>query len=110
MSHADRAIRYSTIAAVSLVALVAAFMSYRHALQVVRAHGESGTLALAYPLTIDGLIYAASTVLLNAARQGTRAHWLAYAALGLGISANLAAGCPTARPARLSLPGQRPHW
>ena len=87
MSRADRAIRYSTIAAVSLVALVAAFVSYRHALQVVRAHGESGALALAYPLTIDGLIYAASMVLLNAARQRTRAHWLAYGALGLGISA-----------------------
>ena len=28
--------------------LVAAFVSYRHALQVVRAHGESGVLALAY--------------------------------------------------------------
>lgn len=61
------------------------------ALQVVRAHGESGTLALAYPLTIDGLIYAASMVLLNAARLGTRAHWLAYGALSLGIAATLAA-------------------
>jgi hypothetical protein len=91
MSRADRAIRWSTIGAVSAVALVAAFVSYRHALQVVRAHGESGGLALAYPLTIDGLIYAASMVLLNAARQGTRAHWLAYGALGLGISATLAA-------------------
>jgi hypothetical protein len=91
MSRADRAIRWSTIGAVAVVALVAACVSYRHALQVVRAHGESGGLALAYPLTIDGLIYAASMVLLNAARQGTRAHWLAYGALGLGISATLAA-------------------
>ena len=30
-------------------------------------------------------------VLLNAARQGARPHWLAYGALGLGIAATLAA-------------------
>jgi hypothetical protein len=88
---ADKAIRWSTIAAVSVVALVAAFVSYRHALQVVRVHGESGALALADPLTIDGLICAASMVLLNATRQGIKAHWLAYVALGLGIAATLAA-------------------
>ena len=87
----DRAIRYSTVAAVSVVALVAAFVSYRHALQVVRVHGESGPLALAYPLTIDGLIYAASMVLLDAARRGARPHWLAYAGLALGITATVAA-------------------
>jgi hypothetical protein len=86
-----RAIRWSTIAAVSVVALVAAFISYRHALQVVRVHGESGWLARAYLLSIDGLIYSASMVLLNAARQGIRAPRLAYFALGLGISATLAA-------------------
>jgi hypothetical protein len=51
VTGADRAIRWSTIAAVSVIALVAAFVSYRHALQVVRVHGESGALALAYPLT-----------------------------------------------------------
>ena len=32
-------------------ALVAAFVSYRHALQVVRAHSETGPMALAYPDT-----------------------------------------------------------
>jgi hypothetical protein len=55
--NGDKAIRYSTIAAVSAVALVAGFVSYRHALQVVTVHGETGLLARAYPLTIDGLIY-----------------------------------------------------
>lgn len=54
MTGADRAIRYSAIGAVSVVALVAAFVSYRHALQVVRAHGESGALALAYPVSAGG--------------------------------------------------------
>jgi hypothetical protein len=88
----DKAILRSTIAAVSLVALVAASVSYRHALQVVEAHGETGWLAYVYPLTVDGLIYAASMVLLNDARRGHKhGHWLAYGALGLGIIATLAA-------------------
>jgi hypothetical protein len=89
--NVDKAIRYSTIAAVGIVALVAGFVSYRHALQVVTVHGESGLLARAYPLTIDGLIYAASMVLLNAARRGLGQPVLAYVALGLGIAATLAA-------------------
>jgi hypothetical protein len=50
-----------------------------------------GPLALAYPVTVDGLIHAASMVLLNAARQGIRPHGLAYVAFGLGIAATLAA-------------------
>ena len=91
MTGTDRLIRWSTIGGVSVVALVAAFVSYRHALTVVRAHGESGALALAYPLTIDGMIYASSMVLLNAARRGAERPWLAYAALGIGIAATLAA-------------------
>ena len=94
MTGADRAIRYSTIGAVSVVALVGAFVSYRHALTVVRAHGESGALAMAYPLTIDGMIYASSMVLLNAARPGLDRPRLAYVALGLGIAATLASASP----------------
>jgi hypothetical protein len=73
----DKAIRRSTIAAVSIVVIVAAFVSYRHALAVVSDHGKGGWLARAYPATIDGLIYAASMVLLNAARRGHRAPPLA---------------------------------
>jgi hypothetical protein len=87
----DKAIRWSTIAAVAAVALVAGFVSYRHALQVVTVHGETGLLARAYPLTIDGLIYAASMVLLNAARRALDRPKLAYVALALGIAATLAA-------------------
>jgi Protein of unknown function (DUF2637) len=102
MTGTGQAIRWSMAGAVSVAALVAAFVSYRHALTVVRAHNESGTLALAYPLTIDGLIHAASMMLLNAAQQRTQAHWLAYAALALRIAAtlaaNVAAGRPYARP------------
>jgi Protein of unknown function (DUF2637) len=87
----DKAIRWSTVAAVAVVALVAAFVSYRHALAVVTLHGEGWPVAQLYPLTIDGLIYAASMVLLDSARRRRRPPVLAYAALGLGIAATLAA-------------------
>ena len=50
-------------------------------LQVVGQHGESGWLDAVYPLTVDGLIYASSIVLLNDARRGLHQHWLAYCAL-----------------------------
>jgi hypothetical protein len=43
----------------------------------------------AFPLTVDGLIYAGSMLLLNDARRGLDAHWLAWLALGLGIAAAL---------------------
>lgn len=43
----------------------------------------------AFPLTVDGLIYAGSMVLLNDARRGLKAHPLAWFALGLGIAATL---------------------
>ena len=66
MTGAERAIRWPAIAA---VAAVAGWVSYKHALAVVRAHGESGAAARLYPATVDGLIYSASMVLLDAARR-----------------------------------------
>jgi len=44
-SSIDRAIRWSTAAAVLALAGIAAYVSYWHAYAVVRAHGESGITA-----------------------------------------------------------------
>jgi len=96
VTGAGRAIRWSTVAAVAGVAIVAGWVSYMHAYDVVRAHGEHGTLARLYPGTIDGLIYAASMVLLDAARRGVRppalARWLLSAGIGATLFANVLAG------------------
>lgn len=48
-------------------------------------------VARVYPGTVDGLIYAASMVLLDSARRGVKPHPLARLLLGAGISATLAA-------------------
>ena len=91
MTGPGRAVRWSTTGVVVGVAVVAAIVSYRHALSVVRAHGEDGPTAYLLPLTVDGLIYAASMVMLTAARQRVSVPPLARVLLGLGIVATLAA-------------------
>jgi Protein of unknown function (DUF2637) len=90
-SSIDRAIRLSTAAAVLVVAEIAAYVSYRHAYAVVRAHGEGGVTARLEPATIDGLVYASSMVILYAARHGSPVPRLARWLLGLGIAATLTA-------------------
>ena len=88
---ATRAIRAVTITAVLAVAVVAGWVSYRHAVTVVTAHGETGWVGRVYPATVDGLIVAASMVLLDAARHRDRAPALAVWLLAAGITATLAA-------------------
>jgi hypothetical protein len=91
MTGTDKAIRWSTAAAVIGVAVVAAAVSYQHAYALVRAHGETGWTAHLIPLTVDGLIWASSMVLLDSARRGVPVPSLARWLLGLGIAATLAA-------------------
>ena len=84
---ADRIIRWSTAGAVVGVAAVAAVASYEHAYDLVRAHGESGWTARLVPLTVDGLIYASSMVMLDSARRKAPVPMLA------GIAASAALAC-----------------
>jgi hypothetical protein len=91
MTGADRTIRWSTAAAVIGVAVVAAVVSYEHAYALVHEHGETGWTARLIPLTVDGLIWASSMVMLDSARRGARVPALARCRLGLGIAATLAA-------------------
>lgn len=90
MSRADRMIRAQAAAVVVAIGVVAAVVSFRHALEVVRAHGETGVTVYLSPLTIDGLVYVASMVMLDSARRGQRPPGLAKWALGLGIGATVA--------------------
>jgi Protein of unknown function (DUF2637) len=91
MTGTGRAIRWSTAVAVIGVAAVAAVVSYEHAYALVRAHGETGWTAHLIPLTVDGLIWASSMVMLDSARRGVPVPSLARWLLGLGIAATLAA-------------------
>ena len=87
----DRAVRWTAVLAVVAVAGVAAYVSYWHAVKVVAGAGEPGSIAHLYPIVIDGIIVAASMVLLDAARHSEAAPALAWWLLGSGIAVTFAA-------------------
>ena len=84
-------IRLATAAVVCAVAAFAAIVSYSHIYGLGRAHGQDGTAARLLPLSVDGLILAASLVLLHEARNGRDAPRLARFMLWLGIAATIGA-------------------
>ena len=88
---ADRLIRITTALAVAAVASVAAVISYRHAYELVTTHGETGLTARLLPLTVDGLILAASMLILDASRRHQPVPPLARWCLGAGIAATIGA-------------------
>lgn len=85
-----RLIRAVTAAVVLGIGAIAAYVSYRHALEVAQKHGETGANAYLTPLTVDGLVLVGSLVMLDAARRGVSAPPLARLALALGIGATVA--------------------
>ncbi len=87
----DRVIRLATAAVVCAVAAFAAVVSYSHIYGLGRTHGQDGTAARQLPLSVDGLILAASLVLLHEARNGRDAPGLARFMLWLGIAATIGA-------------------
>jgi hypothetical protein len=62
--QADRWIRRTTIGCIALLALIAGTVSYLHMHRLVALHGQPGWVAALTPLSVDGLIVAASATLL----------------------------------------------
>jgi hypothetical protein len=62
--RADQWIRRTTIGCVALLALIAGTVSYLHMHMLVELHGQPGWVAALTPLSVDGMIVAASTTLL----------------------------------------------
>ena len=87
----DRLIRITTALAVVAVAGVAAIISYQHAFELVTTHGETGLTARLLPFTVDGLIWAASMVVLDASRRNHPVPLLAKWSLAVGIVATIGA-------------------
>jgi len=86
-----RLIRITTAMTVAAVAAVAAVISYRHAYELVTTHGETGLTARLLPFTVDGLILAASMLILDASRRHQPVPPLARWCLGAGIAATIGA-------------------
>jgi Protein of unknown function (DUF2637) len=87
----DTLIRASTALAVLAVAAIAAIISYQDAWEMVLAHGESGFTDRLLPCPVDGLILAASMVILDASRRDQHVPPLAAWSLGFGMAATVGA-------------------
>jgi len=95
---ADRWIRWTTTGCVVLLALIAGTVSYLHMHSLVELHGQPGWVAALTPLSVDGMIVAASTTLLADSRAGERGGVLPWALLVVGSVASLAANVAVAQP------------
>ena len=96
--RADAWIRRVTIGCVGLLALIAATVSYLHMHALVELHGQPGWVAALTPLSVDGMIVAASTTLLAESRSGSRGGVLPWVLLAVGSVARLAANMAVAEP------------
>jgi hypothetical protein len=96
--RADRWIRRTTIGCVALLALIVGTVSYLHMHLLVELHGQPGWVAALTPLSVDGMIVAASTTLLAESRSGDRGGLLPWALLVAGSAASLAANVAVAEP------------
>ena len=96
--RADIWIRRTTTGCVALLALIAGTVSYLHMRRLVALHGQPGWVAVLTPLSVDGMIVAASTTLLAESRAGRRGGALPWALLVAGSIASLAANVAVAEP------------
>jgi len=83
---------------VALLALIAGTVSYLHMHMLVAEHGQPGWVAALTPLSVDGMIVAASTTLLADSRSGRTGGALPWALLVAGSVASLAANVAVAEP------------
>ena len=91
---------YAVVAAVGAFAFI---VSYSHIYDLGRAHAQAGTAARLLPLSVDGLIVAATLVLFIQGEYGRardwRARWMPrltlYAAIAATVLANVAYGLPS---------------
>jgi Protein of unknown function (DUF2637) len=83
---------------VTLLALIAGTVSYLHMRLLVELHGQPGWVAALTPLSVGGMIVAASPTLLAYSRGGGRGGLLPWALVVAGSAASLAANVAVAEP------------
>jgi len=81
---------------VSVVALTAAVISFSHMRQLAIEAGESELASWLLPVSIDGAIVAAVSVILADSRAGRRPAGLTWLLLALGLAGSLAANIASA--------------
>jgi hypothetical protein len=89
--------RTIAVASVMLVAVVAAVVSFAHMHDLSLRYGESWRSVL-IPLSVDGMLVAATSAIVNQRRQRLPAGVVPWLGLGLGIGASLVANVAAAQP------------
>jgi hypothetical protein len=87
----DRTTRLGTWSTVLGLGVAAAYVSYSHVYALCVANGEAGATARLTPFTVDGMVFVASMVLLDAAKKRQRSPGIARISLIIGILATMAA-------------------
>src|SRR5580658_10307308 len=99
-ARADVVIRRTSSATVCFLAAVAGVVSYGHMHTLALRYGEQPWTAALLPLSVDGMIIAAS--LLSDSRHGRRGGILPWTLLVIASSASLAANVAVAHPMLIS--------
>jgi hypothetical protein len=81
-----------------MLARIAGTVSYPHMHLLVELRGQPGWVAALTPLSVDGMIVAASKTLLAESRAGSRGGLLPWVLLVAGSVASLAANVAIAEP------------
>ena len=93
------AVRAARMASTVAVASIAAWSSYSHMVHVALRYGERPEVAYVLPISVDGMLLVASTVMVDDKRAGGAVRWSARVAFTAGVAAsvaaNIAAGQPT---------------
>lgn len=92
-----RWVRRTAVASVLLVGLVAAVVSYAHIYELAARSGEGWRSSL-LPLSVDGMLVAATLAIVDRRRRREPAGWVPWLGLTLGIVASLAGNVAAARP------------
>jgi hypothetical protein len=80
------------------VASIAAWSSWSHMVHVALRFGERAEVAYVLPLSVDGMLIVASTVMVDDQRHGGRVRWSARIAFIAGVAASVAANIAAAAP------------
>jgi hypothetical protein len=83
-------------ACTALVALGAAYASYRHGLEFARRFGADQTTAAIWPLIVDGLLTMATVELWKTTHSQPAGRWTAWLAFAFGIVLSLCANAASA--------------
>ncbi|WP_327005499.1 DUF2637 domain-containing protein [Dactylosporangium sp. NBC_01737] len=92
------AMRLARAASTAAVASIAAWSSWSHMVHVALRFGERPEVAYVLPISVDGMLIVASTVMVDDKRNGGRVRWSARIAFVAGVAASVAANIAAAEP------------